>query len=107
MEGSLDLSFNSFPLLEGFIQTAMFGPRFQVGIALLGYLFVRNQAAQFMYDWPQPFDERLALQIGTSSSRSNYGAVLPGGSPFYYLENPRNDLWRLRDAQISPNPCQM
>ncbi len=87
----------------------MVSPNIQTWITLLALLFLSGSYANnITYNyWPKPFDEQLALRIISKGDESNYGAAIPGGSPFFYMEYPRNDLFSIFRIDVTPNPCQM
>ena len=61
--------------------------------------------ASLLYRRPAPFDARLALQIQDRMNETN--AVIPGGSPFFYMEDPSGHLFTIISITMSPSPCQM
>ncbi|KAL8896603.1 MAG: hypothetical protein Q9207_007636 [Kuettlingeria erythrocarpa] len=62
-------------------------------------------AATVLYRRPAPFNAELALQINTMMNDTN--TVIPGGSPFFYMDDPTDNVFTLASISVSPTPCQM
>lgn len=62
-------------------------------------------AATILYRRPAPFNAELALQINRMMNDTN--TVIPGGSPFFYMEDPTDNAFTIASISMSPTPCQM
>lgn len=62
-------------------------------------------AASIEYHRPAVLTPQLALQI--MANINNTGNVIPGGSPFFYLEDPAKNLFTISSISMTPTPCQM
>ncbi|KAG6991345.1 hypothetical protein G7Y79_00053g088280 [Physcia stellaris] len=38
---------------------------------------------------------------------NNTADVIPGGSPFFYLEDPKNNGFQIQSISVTPTPCQI
>jgi len=68
-------------------------------------IYSEMSAASIVYNRPAVLTPQLALQI--MDNINNAGNVIPGGSPFFYMEDPANNLFTISSISMTPTPCQM
>ncbi|KAL8677308.1 MAG: hypothetical protein Q9224_007203 [Gallowayella concinna] len=74
--------------------------------ALVGILaYMPTTEASVLYRRPALFNAALALQIQKQINVTD--AVIPGGSPFFYMEDPADHVFTITSIAMSPTPCQI
>ncbi|KAL9597808.1 MAG: hypothetical protein Q9219_004885 [cf. Caloplaca sp. 3 TL-2023] len=61
--------------------------------------------ATLQYRRPAPPNAQQILNIQTAANLTTN--VIPGGSPFFYLNDPTHDLLSLASISMTPTPCQI
>ncbi|KAL8801415.1 MAG: hypothetical protein Q9182_004479 [Xanthomendoza sp. 2 TL-2023] len=73
---------------------------------LIGMLaYTPTGGASVLYRRPALFNAELALQIQQKINGTN--TAIPGGSPFFYMEDPANHVFAITSISMSPTPCQI
>ncbi|KAL8635657.1 MAG: hypothetical protein Q9228_006874, partial [Teloschistes exilis] len=68
-------------------------------------IFGKTSVASLVYTRPATPNAELALQLASRINDTNL--IIPGGSPFFYMEDPMGDPFSIISITMSPNPCQI
>ncbi|KAL8761133.1 MAG: hypothetical protein Q9184_002718, partial [Pyrenodesmia sp. 2 TL-2023] len=66
---------------------------------------IQTSAARLLYSRPAALNAQLALQI--EENMNDPSNVIPGGSPFFYMEDPNRNLFTIESITMTPTPCQI
>ncbi|KAL9577119.1 MAG: hypothetical protein Q9212_006575 [Teloschistes hypoglaucus] len=74
--------------------------------AFLGLVvFSKRSLASLVYTRPATPNAQLELQLASTINDTNF--IIPGGSPFFYMEDPTGDPFTIGSISMTPNPCQI
>ena len=62
-------------------------------------------AASVSYNRPAVLNPNLLSRLQSGLSVGN--AVIPGGSAFFYMEDPANNLFKISTLSVTPRRCYM
>ena len=74
--------------------------------AILGTLSLLRLSAASLY-YVRPSKPNMDLRLAIASHLNNTADVIPGGSPFFYMEDPKKHGFKIESITVTPTPCQM
>ncbi|KAL9601245.1 MAG: hypothetical protein Q9219_002650 [cf. Caloplaca sp. 3 TL-2023] len=67
--------------------------------------FASLASSSITYHRPAALNTQLISQIETASNNSNN--IIPGGSPFIYIEDPAKNGFSISSISVTPTPCSI
>ena len=61
--------------------------------------------ARTIYERPSTPNQRVVTSIDEAVAGNSL--VIPGGSPFFYLDDPAENVFAIDSISMTPNPCVM
>lgn len=74
-------------------------------LVIITLTFSQLSFASLLYRRPAPSNLQLVHNIQNAINGTDN--VIPGGSPFFYMDDPANNLFSIASISMTPTPCQI